>query len=128
MSRQRFSLALTDGVYGPGDVDAFTVQEVRLVPGPALPNWQSESLLTLCEKPFTWHNEAVTFVTLNPRYATESITSVKALGGVVAVGRVLPGHDPLKWAAIDPNAIEYWGVGVATLVEDQTMSEGEHDA
>jgi hypothetical protein len=38
-------------------------------------------------------------------------------GGAVGVGRVLPGHDPLDWTHLVPDALDYWNVGVLNVLE-----------
>lgn len=116
MSAVRLRLILGDGAYGPGDVEPFLVEVVRTIRGPNLPNWDHESLLAACETPFTWHGEEVKHVVASPRYSLDSLTSITLRGGTVAVGRVRPGHDPMKWSRLDPDAIHYWAVATAAVV------------
>jgi hypothetical protein len=115
MSRTRLRLALGDGAYGPGGVEPFPVEVIGVIPGPDLPNWDHESLLAICEEPFDWHGDAVTYVVISPRYSSDSLSSIAAQGGIVALGRVRPGHDPTKWAHIDASAVHYWAVATATI-------------
>ena len=122
MKRRRFVIALADGAYGPGDVEPFLVTEVRVLRGLELPNWKRDSILASCEEAFLWRGELVACVTLDPRYETDSLSSIQSSGGVVAVGRVLPSHDALQWTQVDTSAMHYWGVGVAKLVDTQTES------
>src|SRR5436190_22366752 len=115
MSRARLRLALGGGAYGPGDVEPFRVEVIGVIRGPDLPNWDDESLLAVCEAPFDWHGETVKYVVVSPRYSLDSISSIAVQGGTVALGRVRPGHDPTKWARLDPSAVHYWAVAVATI-------------
>src|SRR5678815_3400931 len=117
MQRARFQLGLGDGCYGPGDVEPFIVEVVRNIRGPDLPNGAGESLLAVCERPFDWHGEEVQYVIVSPRHSTVSLSSITLRGGIVAVGRVRPGHDPVRWPRVDHTAVHYWAVGVATLVD-----------
>jgi hypothetical protein len=115
MTRARLRLVLGDGAYGPGDVEPFRVDIVGMIPGSDLPDWNHEALLAICEKPFDWHGEIVEYVVISPRYTQDSISSIALRGGGVGLGRVRPGHDPTKWARLDPFAIHYWAVAVATV-------------
>ena len=120
MSRTRFRLALGDGAYGPGDVEPFVVEVVGILPGPNLPNWDRELLLAVCELPFTWRGEEVKYVIASPRHFSDSLASIATRGGIVAIGRVRPGHDPMAWPHVDHTAIDYWAVASATLVVAET--------
>jgi hypothetical protein len=113
---QRYRLGLADGAYGPGDVDLFTVEACRIVKGPDLENWQPESLLAAVEAPFKWHGDMVRYVTLSPR-GPETLFRVEKEGGIVSVGRVLPGHDPMTWTRLVVSGLEHWGVGKLTVLE-----------
>jgi hypothetical protein len=117
MEAHLYRLALADGAHGPGNVPPFAVKTRRLIPAPALPNWQSQSILASVEVPFKWHGELVSYVTITPRYTTDSLLSIEGQGGVVGVSRVRPGENPLEWEALAPAGIDYWGVGVLTVVE-----------
>jgi len=108
---QRYRLALGGGAYGPGDVPPLTISMVQVVKGPDLPDWQPESIIAELDPPIEWHGQLVSHVTLSPRYATDTLSSITDRGGVVAVGRVLPGNDPLGWTELIPSALHYWGVG-----------------
>jgi hypothetical protein len=92
MDRQRYKLNLSDG--GPRDIDAVVLSDGGVVRGPDLPNWQTEYLLGICEAPISYRGEALHYVTLSPRYVGESLDHIRQSGGVVGVGRVLPGRDP----------------------------------
>ena len=115
MSLTRIRLALGDGAYGPGDVEPFRVEVIGVIRGPDLPNWDHESLLAVCEEPFDWHGEAVKYVVISPRYSMDSLSSIATQGGIVALGRVRPGHDATEWAQVDPSAVHYWAVATATI-------------
>ena len=112
MKGQRFRLSLSDGAHGPGNIEPFTVASIHELPGPELPNWQPEVLLTEVECEMQWRGETVRYAILSPRYAGGTVSRMLKEGGVVAVGRVRPGHDPLEWKRLDPAGIVYWGVGV----------------
>jgi hypothetical protein len=88
-----------------------------MIPGPPLPNWQSQSLLASLEIPFQWHGELVTYVTISPRYTTDALCSIERKGGVVGVGRVRPNENPVVWETLVPAGLDYWGVGVLTVAE-----------
>jgi hypothetical protein len=117
MELQRFRLGLADGAYGPGDVEPFTVNSIRELPAPRLPDWQPEVLLAVLEPQIEWHGEEVRYVALSPRTWGGTVFRMRKEGGAVAVGRVRPGHDPLQWKQLDPAAVHYWGVGVLTVLE-----------
>ena len=121
----RFRLALGDGAYGPGDVDPFLVEIVGTIPGPDLPNWDHESLLAVCIRPFSWHGEEVKYVVASPRYSTDSISSIAQRGGIVALGRVRPGFDPTKWSRLDHTAVHYWSVATATAMNSAAEADAE---
>jgi len=125
MSRTRLRLALGEGAYGPGDVEPFRVDVLGVIRGPDSPNWDHESLLAVCEDPFDWHGEAVKYVVISSRYSLDSLSSIAAQGGIVAVGRVRPGHDPTKWVNVDPSAVHYWAVATATI--DTTVELGRRN-
>ena len=125
MSRTRFRLALGDGAYGPGGVEPFVVEVVGTLSGPNLPNWDHESLLAVCEHPFSWQGEEVKYVIASPRHSLDSLSSIATRGGIVALGRVRPGHDPVGWSRVDHTAIHYWAVASATLVDAET--EARHN-
>jgi hypothetical protein len=108
---------LADGAYGPGDVPPLTITLGRIIKGPNLPNWQPESILATLESPVEWHGELVHYVTLSPRYTTDSLSKIQKKGGIVAVGRVRPGHNPLEWTEVVPSALHYWAVGTLAVLE-----------
>jgi hypothetical protein len=74
-------------------------------------------MLASVEVPFQWREELVSYVTINPRYTTDSLSSIEGKGGVVGVGRVRPGENPLEWEALVPAGVDYWGVGVLSVAE-----------
>src|ERR1700735_2836083 len=115
MKAHRFRLGLSDGAYGPGNIERFTVASIHELPGPGLPNWQPVVLLAEVECQIEWRGECVRYVTLSPRYSDETVFRMRKEGGVVAVGRVRPGHDPLEWKRLDPAGVEYCGVGVLEI-------------
>ena len=117
MARTRLHLALGDGSYGPGDVEPFLVDVVGIIRGPDLPNWDHESLIAVCEHPFIWHGDEVKYVVASPRHSNVSLSSIELRGGIVALGRVRPGHDPVKWSRVDHTAVHYWAVATATVVD-----------
>ena len=117
MQPRRYRLGLADGAYGPGDVPSLTITTCQLVKGPDLPNWQPEAMLASLDEPLQWRGEEVRYVAFNPRYTSQTMSSVTRSGGVVGVSRVLPGHDPLDWTHLVPDALDYWGVGVLKVLE-----------
>ena len=117
MDARRYRLGLADGAYGPGDIEPLTIRMRRVVKGPNLPNWQPEAIVASLETPIEWHGELVSFVTLSPRSMSDTVFSLRDRGGVVAVGRVLPGNDPLQWTELVPSALHYWAVGTLGVLE-----------
>ena len=105
------------GTHGPGDVAPFSVRTCRVISGPALPNWQAQSIVASLELPFQWRGELVTYVTINPRYRGDTFYSIERSGGAVGVGRVRPREKPMEWKVIAPSGVEYWGVGILTVVK-----------
>ena len=75
-------------------------------------------MLASLETPFEWLGESVSYVTVSPRYKEDTLLSIQRGGGVVAVGRVRPGHNPLEWAQLEPSAMDYWGAGVLTVLAE----------
>jgi hypothetical protein len=117
MDGQRFRLALGDGAYGLGDIREITLSDGGIVRGPTLPNWQGDYLLGICETPMSYRGGALSFVTLAPRYAAESLDHIRQSGGVVGIGRVLPGRDPRMSGTFSVPDVEYWAVGVLSLLK-----------
>jgi hypothetical protein len=83
---RRYRLGMADGSYGPGDVEPLTISMRRVVKGPPLPNWHPESILASLDTPIEWRGELVSFVALSPRYTTDTLSSIRELGGVVCGG------------------------------------------
>jgi hypothetical protein len=117
MDAQRYRLGLGDGAYGPGDINEIVLSDGGVVKGPDLPNWQGEYLLGVCEAPTSYRGETLHYVTLAPRYAGDSLAHIRQSGGVVGVGRVLPGRNPLMSGTFDVADVEYWAVGVLSLLK-----------
>jgi hypothetical protein len=115
--RRRYRLGMADGVYGPGDVEALVVADGGPIGGPKSSNWQPDSMLAICEEPIIWQGESVSFLVINPSFVGVTLSSIREKGGVVAVGRILPGHDPREWRVLKPDAIAYWGAGVLSAAE-----------
>jgi len=114
---RRYRLGMADGAHGPGDVGPLVVTDGGSIAGPDLTNWQVESMLAICEEPLTWRGDFVAFLVLSPRYLGVNLESVRREGGIVGVGRILPGYDPREWPVLQPRAMDYWGVGVISLLE-----------
>jgi|HubBroStandDraft_5_1064220.scaffolds.fasta_scaffold138328_3 hypothetical protein len=112
MEARRYKLGLGDGSYGPGDIGALTVVEEGLIKGPDLPNWQPEGLLVTCLDPNTYHEDKLRYLVLSPRYATDSLASIRLSGGVVGVARFLPGSYTERPKRFGPGHVEYWAIGV----------------
>jgi hypothetical protein len=94
MDTRRYRLNLRDG--GPGDIDEIILSDGGVARGPDLPNWQSSYLLGICEAPTSYRGDALHYVTLAPRYVGESLDHIRQSGGMVGVGRVLPGEIPRR--------------------------------
>jgi hypothetical protein len=112
MEARRYKLGLGDASYGPGDIGEITVVEEGLIQGPDLPNWQAEGLLVTCLSPTTYHEDELRYLVLSPRYATDSLASIRISGGVVGVARFLPGSYTERPKRFDPEQVEYWAIGV----------------
>jgi hypothetical protein len=117
MQAQRYRLGLGDGAYGPGDIEEIVLSDGGVIRGPDLPNWQGEYLLGVCEMPTSHHDQALLYLLLSPRYVGDSLAHIRQSGGVVGVGRVLPGRDPRTSRTFDVTDVEYWAVGVLSLLK-----------
>jgi hypothetical protein len=111
MASRQYKLSLGDGEYGPGDVGEITVVDEGTVPGPNSPNWQPEYLLVKCLAPTSYRGKELKYLVLSPRYKGATLTDIRREGGVVAVGRVLPGIFTTRPQAFAANEVEYWAVG-----------------
>jgi hypothetical protein len=109
---------MADGVYGPGDVEPLVVADGGDIAGPKSSDWQPYSMLAICEEPIIWRGESVRFLVINPRHVGVTLSSIREKGGIVAVGRIVPGHDPREWRVLKPDGIAYWGAGVLSLTEN----------
>jgi hypothetical protein len=107
---------MADGSHGPGDVPPFVITDGGNIRGPELPNWQAESMLAICEEPLIWRGAAVKYLSISPRYVGTTLNDIREAGGIVGVGRVLPGNDALEWRQLEPAAMDYWGAGVLSLL------------
>jgi hypothetical protein len=117
MDRQRYRLGLGDGAHGPDDIAEIILTDGGAVRGPNLPNWQGDYFLGICEAPTCYRGEALQYVTLTPRNVGDSLAHIRQSGGVVGVGRVLPGRDPRTSRAFEVTDIEYWAIGVLSLLK-----------
>jgi len=117
MDARQYRLNLNDG--GPGDIDELILSDGGVVQGPDLPNWQPSYLLGICKTPTSYSGEALHYVTLAPRYVGESFDHIRQSGGVVGVGRVLPGRDPSTSRVFHATDIEYWAVGILSILTPQ---------
>ena len=55
---------------------------------------------------------------LSPRYASVALADIRRGGAAVAVGRVLPGFWDLKPQQFEPNQVEYWAVGLLSVIDE----------
>jgi hypothetical protein len=117
MDAQRYRLGLGDGAYGPGDIDEIVLSDGGVIEGPDLPNWHGQYLLGVCERPTSYRGEALRYVILSPRYVGDSLIHIRESGGVVGVGRVLPGREAPTSKDFNVADVEYWAVGVLSLIE-----------
>lgn len=117
MHAERYRLNISDG--GSGDIDEIILSDGGVVRGPDLPNWQPEYLLGICEMPTSYRGEELKYVALSPRYAGESLDRIRRSGGVVAVGRILPGRDPLVSGSFNATDVEYWAIGILSNVKER---------
>jgi hypothetical protein len=113
----RYRLGMADGAHGPGDVPLLVLTDGGTIQGPALPNWQIESMLGICEEALLWRGTLVSFITISPRYVGTTLAAIRRAGGIVGVSRVLDGNDARLWQMLDPAQLEYWGAGVLSIVE-----------
>ena len=113
----RYRLGMADGAHGPGDVPLLVLTDGGTIRRPALPNWEKESMLGICEEALPWHGTMVSFVTISPRYVGTTLADIRRAGGIVGVSRVLDGNDARLWQVLDPAKLEYWGAGVLSIVE-----------
>ena len=116
MESRHYRLSLGDGCYGPGDIGKITVVDLGLIKGPQLPNWQPEGLLVSCLDPTMYRGEELRYLVLSPRYATDSLSTIRASGGVVGVARMLPGTYTDNPTKFEPHQVAYWAVGVLSVL------------
>lgn len=112
----RYRLGLADGCYEPGDIGEMTVLGLGLIKGPDLPNWQREGFLVQCLDPTIYRGQALRYLVLSPRYATDSLSRIRAQGGVVGVARMLPGTYAETPRSFEPHQVEYWAIGVLSIL------------
>jgi hypothetical protein len=112
MEARRYKLGLGDGCYGPSGIGEITVADEGLIKGPDLPNWQPEGLLVTCLDPTTYREDELRYLILSPRYATDSLASIRISGGIVGVARFLPGSYTGRPKSFRPVQVEYWAIGV----------------
>jgi hypothetical protein len=108
---------MADGAHGPGDVPPLVIIDGGNIAAPNMPNWQGEYMLGICEEAVTWRGTSVKFLAVSPRYVGTTLADIRLAGGIVGVGRVLPGVDARLWEVLDPAGIDNWGAGVLSLVE-----------
>jgi hypothetical protein len=106
---------MADGAHGPGDVSPLVIIDGGSIAGPDIPNWQGEYMLGICDEAVTWRGATVKYLAISPRYVGTTLADIRHTGGIVGVGRVLPGVDAHLWAVLDPAGMDYWGVGVLSL-------------
>jgi hypothetical protein len=107
---------MADGLHGPGGVPPLVITDSGTIRGPDLPNWQAESMLAICEEALNWRSATVKYLSISPRYVGTTLTDIRDAGGIVGVGRILPGHDARQWRLLEPAAMDYWGAGVLSLL------------
>lgn len=118
MTSQRYKLGLGNGAYGPGDIGVIIVVDEGNVAGPTLADWQAEYMLAKCLTPTSYYGYEVRYLALCPRYETDSLSSIRSTGGVVAVGRILRDLVADKPEQFETNDVEYWAMGVLTTLDD----------
>ena len=116
MEPRRYKLGLGNGCHGPGDIGEITVLEQGLIKGPDHPNWRPEGLLVSCLDPTMYRGYELRYLVLSPRYATDSVSTIRTSGGVVGVARMLPGTFTQNPTRFEPHQVEYWAVGVLAVV------------
>jgi len=107
-------LALGEGSYGPGG--EVTLLDEGNIAGPNLPNWQPEYILGRCIAPLSSSAIELDFLVLSPRYVGVTLDDIRHRGGTVGVSRVLPGAWISKPERFEPNQVEYWAIGVLSLI------------
>jgi hypothetical protein len=65
-----------------------------------------------------YRGEELKYITLSPRYAGGSLDRIRKSGGVVGVGRILPGRDPHASRSFNATDVEYWAIGVLSNVKE----------
>lgn len=108
---------MADGAHGPGDVLPLVIVDGGTIPGPDIQNWRGEFMLGICEEAVTWRGASVKVLAISHRYVGTTLADIRHGGGIVGVGRVLPGVDARLWKALDPAGVEYWGAGVLSLLK-----------
>ncbi len=110
MTSQRYKLGLGEGAYGPSDIGVIIVVDEGDIAGPTLAKWQVEYMLARCITPTSYYGQEVRYLALSPRYETESLSSIRSSGGVVAVGRILSAFVAEKPEPFEAIEVEYWAL------------------
>ena len=77
-----------------------------------------KSLFALtCLNPTTYNDEELRYLVLSPRYVTDSLANIRTSGGVVGVARFLPGSYTERPKRFEPAQVEYWAIGVLSLLQ-----------
>lgn len=112
----RYKLALGEGAYGPGG--EITVTDEGNIAGPNLPNWQPEYLLGRCITPLSSDPIELDLLVLSPRHVGITLDDIRNRGGAVGVARVLPGAWINRPERFDANQVQYWAIGILSLIDD----------
>ncbi len=111
-----YRIRLSDGAYGPGDLDTIIATERDVLPGSDAPEMRGPYLLLRCVEPTVYRGEPFRLVTLAPRYTGDTIDTIRSQECVVAVGRVLPHSEETILAGYDETCISYLAVGVSEII------------
>jgi hypothetical protein len=122
MRLQRYRLALEGGARGGGDIDEIIVLDEGSIRGPLLPNWQNEYLLVRCIAPTSYHGQELRYLVLSPRHEGPTLADLQRDGGIVAIGRILPGAWKNAPPQFEADQIQYLAVATLALLEAAGLS------
>jgi hypothetical protein len=118
MTSQRYLLSLGEGAYGSDHIGLITIVDEGNIAGPKSLDWEGQNMLAKCLTPTSYYGQEVTYLVLSPRFAGVALSDVRRGEAVVAVGRVLPGCWEVRPPQFAENEVEYWAVGLLTVLED----------
>jgi len=96
---------------GPDGPNRILVEDLGIVQGPYLPNWQKEDVLFWVIHPFQIQDEEVKLLLASPRYKGSTTDDVLNKNIAVGIGRVRPGCSLAPGDRYTTNDVVYWAIG-----------------